>query len=120
MIAATLYCAIATFRTVAGLRSEDTVVIITQLPAAQAINATCDSPIETLFQRNRVSSISVSASSTYNSGNNHGNLPSGAQVALEVLLRRHLILLTRSEEDHQTRDGDDRRNAVLRKQLFEW
>src|SRR6476661_3449278 len=59
MIAATLYCAIATFRTVAGLRSEDTVVIITQLPAAQAINATRGSPIETLFQRNRVSSISV-------------------------------------------------------------
>ena len=34
-------------------------MISTQLPAAQAINATCDSPIETLFQRNRVSSISV-------------------------------------------------------------
>src|SRR6478736_5590366 len=59
MIAATLYCATATFRMVAGVRSEATVVIITQLPAAQAINATWLIPIETWVQRNRVSSISV-------------------------------------------------------------
>src|SRR6476659_4962303 len=59
MITATLYWAIATFRMVAGFRSEDTVVIITQLPAAHAINATCDSPLDTLGQRNSWSSISV-------------------------------------------------------------
>ena len=40
MTAATLYCAIAMRRSVAGLRADATVVIITQLPAAQAISAT--------------------------------------------------------------------------------
>ena len=45
---------------VAGFRSEDTVVIITQLPAAHAINATWDSPIEMLGQRSTVSISSVS------------------------------------------------------------
>ncbi len=44
---------------VAGFRSEDTVVIITQLPAAHAINATWDSPIEMLGQRSTVSISSV-------------------------------------------------------------
>jgi hypothetical protein len=35
-----LYCAIAKRRVTAGLCPDATVVIITQLPAAQAINAT--------------------------------------------------------------------------------
>src|SRR6476646_11229973 len=38
--AARLYCAIAKRRVTAGLCPDATVVIITQLPAAQAINAT--------------------------------------------------------------------------------
>src|SRR6476469_10538098 len=39
--AARLYCAIAKRRVTAGLCPDATVVLITQLPAPQAINATC-------------------------------------------------------------------------------
>src|SRR6476659_1729166 len=90
MIAATLYCAIATFRMVAGVRSEDTVVIITQLPAAQAINATCDSPIETLVQRNRVSSISVNGCQL--SAATRARLPN---ASLHAPVRQPLIVASR-------------------------
>src|SRR5215208_7051492 len=59
MTPATLYCAIAILRIVVGGRPEDTVVIITQLPAAHAINAPWENPIEMLGQRNTVSISSV-------------------------------------------------------------
>src|SRR3954463_9422323 len=59
MTPATLYCAMAIFRTVAGVRSDETVVIITQLPAAHAISASRENPIEMLGQCNTESIISV-------------------------------------------------------------
>ena len=40
MMAAAVYCTMATFRAAAGARVDETVVIITQLPAAHAISAT--------------------------------------------------------------------------------
>ncbi len=58
--AATPYCAIAIFLAAAGVRTDETVVIITQLPAAQAISATWLRPIEMLGHRSRVSISSVS------------------------------------------------------------
>ena len=60
MTTAMPYCHIAMRRRVAGLRGDETVVIITQLPAAQATNATWLRPIEMLGQCSRLSSSSVS------------------------------------------------------------
>src|SRR5262245_47494595 len=59
MTPATQYCAIAIFLIVAGLRPEETVVIITQLPAAHAINATWLRPMATFGQCSSVSISSV-------------------------------------------------------------
>src|ERR1700752_1914988 len=53
--AAVRYCAIAKRRGTAGLCPDTTVVVITQLPATQAINATWDSPIEMLGHCSTVS-----------------------------------------------------------------
>src|SRR6476620_11044988 len=91
MTPATLYWAIAILRMMAGLRSEETVVIITQLPAAHAINATWDRPIEMLGHRstvsiNRVSGCQLSAAT-------NPRLPSARIIA--VLTRD--CLLTRAQ-----------------------
>src|SRR6478735_1424388 len=60
MTAATVYCAAAIRRTAAGLRVDATLVIITQLPAAQAIRASWLSPIEILDQCRALSISRVS------------------------------------------------------------